>query len=185
HLCRQTQAGVGDRRRVWRNCPSLGQKPHRERRIVRDCRHTSVLGESRNLWTQRVGREWSTRHSRLNIPLLDLVGPTRDYLEVLYEKTPATRSFNEWSIYHGHLLSKTTYVEGLDLLRQDFTVANARAFLDTVLEQMPYNPKEALYVARWLTSHGEASYEPLRGALERELGGMLNHDPPSPAAALA
>jgi hypothetical protein len=26
--------------------------------------------------------EWCTRHLRLNIPLMDLEGPTRDYLEV-------------------------------------------------------------------------------------------------------
>jgi hypothetical protein len=36
----------------------------------------SIMGESRNLWTQRPGPEWSTRHLRLNIPLRDLVGPT-------------------------------------------------------------------------------------------------------------
>src|SRR5713226_775090 len=52
----------------------------------------AVMGESRNLWSQRLGAEWSTRHLRLNIPLLDLEGPTRDFLEVLYEKSPATRS---------------------------------------------------------------------------------------------
>jgi hypothetical protein len=45
---------------------------------------------------------------RLNIPLQDLIGPTRDYLETLYEKTPAKRSLNEWSIYRGHILSKVT-----------------------------------------------------------------------------
>jgi putative sugar O-methyltransferase len=43
----------------------------------------AIMGESRNLWTQRPGPEWATRHLRLNIPLLDLAGPTRDYLETL------------------------------------------------------------------------------------------------------
>src|SRR5262249_2879729 len=43
----------------------------------------AVMGESRNLWTQRPGRDWSTRHLRLNIPLMDIAGPTRDYLETL------------------------------------------------------------------------------------------------------
>jgi hypothetical protein len=70
----------------------------------------SIMGESRNLWTQRLGPEWSTRHLRLNILLLDLEGPTRDYLEVLYEKSPAHQTLREWSVLRGHLLSKTTYI---------------------------------------------------------------------------
>jgi hypothetical protein len=101
----------------------------------------AVMGESRNLWSQRLGAEWSTRHHRLNIPLLDLEGPTRDFLEALYEKTPAARSLKEWSISRGHLLSKPTYVEGLDLLRQDFTIENAKTFVGTVMERMPYHPR--------------------------------------------
>jgi hypothetical protein len=140
----------------------------------------SVMGESRNLWTQRPGPEWSTRHLRLNIPLLDLEGPTRDYLEVLYEKAAARRSFKEWSIYRGHILSKTTYVEGLELLRQDLTVENAKAFIDAVLQNMPYHPKEVLYVAQWLMRHGESGYEPIRRKLQQELGGLLCHAPAPP-----
>jgi hypothetical protein len=58
----------------------------------------SIMGESRNLWTQRLGAEWSTRFE----------GPTRDYLEVLYEKLPARRTLKEWPIYRGHLMFKTT-----------------------------------------------------------------------------
>ena len=140
----------------------------------------SVMGESRSLWTQRPGPEWSTRHLRLNIPLLDLEGPTRDYLETLYEKAPASRSLTEWSIYRGHIMSKTTYVEGLDLLRQDFTIANARAFVDAVMQKMLYHPKEVLYVVNWLTRHGQSDYEPLRIQLQEELGGMLCHSPAPP-----
>src|SRR5262249_44797562 len=121
-----------------------------------------VMGESRNLWSQRLGREWSTRHLRMNIPLLDLEGPTRDFLEALYEKTPASRTLKEWSIYRGHMLSKPTYVEGLDLLRQDFTLENAKRFVATVLEQMPYRPKELLYVVEWLTRQGESEFKALQ-----------------------
>jgi hypothetical protein len=135
----------------------------------------SIMGESRNLWTQRSGREWSTRHLRFNIPLLDLEGPTRDYLEVLYEKSPAVRSLKEWSIYRGHIMSKTTYVEGLDLLRQDLTIENAKAFVDVVMEKMPFHPKEILYIVEWLSRNGEIRYEPIRAELQKELGGMLSH----------
>jgi putative sugar O-methyltransferase len=143
----------------------------------------SIMGESRNLWTQRPGPEWSTRHLRLNIPLQDLVGPTRDYLETLYEKTPATRSLKEWSIYRGHILSKTTYVEGLDLLRQNLTIENASTFLNTVMEYMPYHPKELLWIARWLVNNGASPYSAACKLLEAELGGELYHDPPAPARA--
>ena len=140
----------------------------------------SIMGESRNLWAPRPGPEWSTRHLRLNIPLLDLEGPTRDYLETLYEKLPARRKFGEWSVYRGHILSKTTYIEGLDLLRQDFTIENAKAFVDEVLTKLPYHPKEVLYVVEWLTSRGHSHYESIRAELRREFGGMLYHSPPPP-----
>ena len=138
----------------------------------------SIMGESRNLWTQRLGPEWSTRHLRLNIPLMDLAGPTRDFLECLYEKTPARRSLDEWSIHRGDLLSKTTYVEGLDLLRQSLTVQNAKAFVELVLQQMPYHPKEILYLARWLVRNGANEYESICAMLQKEFGGELYHEPP-------
>ena len=64
----------------------------------------SIMGESRHLWTQRLGPNWATRHMRLNIPLLDLEGPSRDFLEVLFEKTSATQSLKDWSVYRGRLL---------------------------------------------------------------------------------
>lgn len=137
----------------------------------------AMMGESRNLWSPRVGPEWRTRHLRLNIPLLDLEGPTRDFLEVLYEKSGAARNLSEWSIYRGHTLSKTTYVEGLDLLRQELTVDNAKAFVNVVVDQMPYHPKELLYVVEWLTRHGQTEFESLRSKLREELDGFLSHTP--------
>jgi hypothetical protein len=140
----------------------------------------SIMGESRNLWTQRVGSEWSTRHLRLNIPLMDLAGPTRDYLECLYEKKPSARTLDEWSVYRGHILSKTSYVEGLDLLRQSLTVENAKAFVDIVLKSLPYHPKELLYLARWLVANGIVEYRTVCTDLQQELGGELNHEPPRP-----
>jgi SAM-dependent methyltransferase len=139
-----------------------------------------VMGESRNLWSQRLGSEWTTRHLRLNVPLLDLEGPTRDFLEAVFEKIPATRTLREWSIYRGHRLSKSTYVEGLDLLRQEFTISNARTFVEIVAEKMPYHPKELLYVVEWLIRRGETGFEGLRDALRNELGGYLSHMPAPP-----
>jgi hypothetical protein len=117
---------------------------------------------------------------RLNIPLLDLAGPTRDYLETLYERAPATECFADWSVHQGRLLSKTTYVEGLELLRQDFTEENIRRFVDIVSENFPYRPKELLHLIRWLTDRGHVGYWPLRHELEREFGGLLDHEPSPP-----
>jgi hypothetical protein len=139
-----------------------------------------VMGESRNLWSQRLGAEWSTRHLRLDIPLLDLEGPTRDFLEVLYEKSTSTRRLTEWSIYRGHVLSKPTYVEGLDLLRQDFTIENAKTFVTMVTERMPYTPKELLYIVEWLSRQGNREFELLSKKLREELGGFLSHAPAPP-----
>ena len=138
----------------------------------------NVLGESRNLWTHRPSAKWRTRHLRLNIPLLDLEGPTRDYLEALYEKKPATQNLEDWSVLRGHLLSKTTFVEGLDLLRQELTVQKAIQFVDAVIEQMPYRPKELLYVVEWLVANGGGpKYSKIRDELRGMLGGELCHDP--------
>jgi hypothetical protein len=141
----------------------------------------NLMGESRNLWTHRPSAKWRTRHLRLNIPLIDLEGPTRDYLEALYEKQPATQSLKEWSVLRGHLLSKTTFVEGLDLLRQNLTVQNAALFADAVIEHMPYRPKELLYVVEWLVANnGMRKYAEIRDELRRMFGGELFHDPLPP-----
>jgi hypothetical protein len=118
--------------------------------------------------------------ARPGLEQLDLEGPTRDYLEVLFEKAPATQKFNDWSINRGHVMSKTTFLEWLDLLRQDFSVENAKRFVSVVLEQMPYHPKELLYIVEWLTRHRQSDFEQLRASLRQELGGLLNHSPPSP-----
>ena len=144
-----------------------------------------VMGESRNLWTQRPSAQWSTRHLRLNIPIMDMEGPTRDFLEAVYEKQPATRSLREWSVFRGHILSKTTLVEGLDLLRQDFTVESAKSFADIVIEKMPYRPKELLYVLNWLVDHGQTGYRKIRDQLASESGGEVVPDPGPPIVELA
>jgi hypothetical protein len=78
------------------------------------------------------------------------------------------------------MLSKPTYVEGLDLLRQDFTVENAKTFVEIVMERMPYHPKELLYIVEWLTRQGQSEFESLRGKLREELGGFLSHAPAAP-----
>jgi len=81
------------------------------------------------------------------------------------------------------VLSKPTYVEGLDLLRQDFTTDNAKTFVGTVMGRMPYHPKELVYLVAWLTRQGENEFASLRGKLREELGGFLSHAPAPPKVA--
>jgi len=57
-------------------------------------------------------------------------------------------------------------------------VQNAKAFVDLVLQQMPYHPKEILYVAHWLLRNGAEEYEPVCVMLQKEFGGELCHEPP-------
>jgi len=87
----------------------------------------------------------------------------------------------EWSVLRGHLLSKSTFVEGLDLLRQDFTVENAASLADAVIERMPYRPKKLLYIVGWLdANNGRPKYSKIHDELRGMLGGELFHSPPSP-----
>ena len=70
-----------DRFSIWNGWPSTIRDIFYSLNYI--AQPIAVMGESRNLWSQRLGAEWSTRHHRLNIPLLDLEGPTRDFLEAL------------------------------------------------------------------------------------------------------
>jgi hypothetical protein len=40
--------------------------------------------------------------------------------------------------------------------------------------RMPYHPKEALYIADWLTRQGQVQFEPIRALLQSELAGMTS-----------
>ena len=107
-----------------------------------------------------------------------LVGPTRDYLETLYEKTPARSqgmvNLSRPHPVHDHVCRRT------GSLRQHLTIENASTFLSTVLEYMSYHPKELLWIARWLANNGAGSYAAVCELLEAEFGGELYHYPPAP-----
>jgi hypothetical protein len=113
----------------------------------------SDLGEGRTFWGPRPSTAWSTRLLCFDIPMLRLKSG-RDFLEAIYEKSPAKYSLDDWSANRGFLISRPVYLEGLDLLRQSLNPADATDFTQRVLRQMPYVPKELYWIAEWLERAG-------------------------------
>jgi hypothetical protein len=67
----------------------------------------------------------------------------------------------------GRELSRQTYVEGLDLLRQRLTAEDAKEFIDIVLSRWQVVPKELLWIARAI------GYHSVLANLEKSVGGEL------------
>jgi putative sugar O-methyltransferase len=112
----------------------------------------SEMGESRTFWAPRPSRAWSTSHLNPDVPLMSVQGLWRNYLEAIYEKSPAKGTLADWSLNRGRLLTRQTYVEGLDLLRQNFNEKDAATFLETVLSRSREVPKELLWIAKKIHS---------------------------------
>jgi putative sugar O-methyltransferase len=119
----------------------------------------SNLAESRTFWGPRPSSAWSTRLLNFNIPLLKAISP-RNFLEAIYEKTPAKGSLRNWSAHGGMFMSPTVYLEGLDLLRQSLVQDDARTFVTTVIDKMPYIAKELFWIANWLKRSGGQQLQP-------------------------
>jgi putative sugar O-methyltransferase len=130
----------------------------------------SQMAESRNLWT-RPSAQWTARYFNMNMPLVRAFGPRNDFLEAFYERAPSQRSFRDWSVHKGMALTTSTYAEGLDLLRQDISVAAALDLLTRAVE-MPVIPKETLWIAQWLEGQGCSEAAPIRERLAKLMGGM-------------
>ncbi len=105
------------------------------------------LGESRCLWATRPGMAWRTKLLSFDPVVIRIMCPARRFLEALYSKEGATDSLKSWSVLRGRVVNFETYVEGLDLLRQQPTVEYIELFLRTMLTQCERNfivPKEVL-----------------------------------------
>jgi hypothetical protein len=109
--------------------------------------------EDQTFWGPRPSSEWSTRLLKCDIPLLKLQSG-RDICEAIYEKKPAQGALRDWNAWREMFLSGPVYLEGLDLLRQSLTVADATAFVQKVFEGMPHIPKEVFWISRWLENAG-------------------------------
>src|SRR5262249_24322277 len=89
----------------------------------------TIIQESRNFWSPRLSNKWATRYVEAEVPLIKMMCTGRDFVEAGYELATPQRKFSEWSVLHGHFFNRQTYLEGLELLRQDFTVETAATFL--------------------------------------------------------
>jgi hypothetical protein len=130
----------------------------------------SNLGGERAFWGPRPSSNWRTRLLKCDIPILKLQTGNPDYCEAIYEKKPGQGTLRDWSAQRGMFMSRQVYLEGLDLLRQSLTVADATAFVQKVIEGMPYIPKEAFWISRWLENAGN----PLDSGIREKLSAVLD-----------
>ena len=137
----------------------------------------SNMVESRNLWSPRFGSEWSTLRLNINMPLIRAQGPTNDFLEAVFEKKPTSGKFENWSVFFGKSLTKETYIEGLDLLRLNLNVKDSLEFVNLVLQDLPFVPKEVLWIVDWLEKNGCTEIIPIRLKLHAIVGGYVNPYP--------
>jgi putative sugar O-methyltransferase len=109
------------------------------------------LYESRNFWAPRPSEKWATRLLSPDVPLVKIMCSGRDFVEILYERAKPVQKFAAWSVLKGCLFNRATYLEGLELLRQDMTTANAMTFLAIVTAANDNKrlmcPKEILFIA--------------------------------------
>jgi hypothetical protein len=109
------------------------------------------LYESRTFWAPRPSSKWTTRSLSPDIPIVRMMCSGRDFAEALYEFSRPTRKFSEWSVLKGCYFNRATYLEGLELLRQNFSHDNAEMFLAVVTKyndlQRLMVPKEILFIA--------------------------------------
>lgn len=107
--------------------------------------------ESRNFWAPHPSRAWTTRLIDGNVPIIKAMCAGRDFAEAIYERCEPTRKFSEWSVLGGYFFNRATYLEGLELLRQDMTVNNAIQFIHACTTNNDKKrlmvPKEVLFIA--------------------------------------
>ena len=111
----------------------------------------SYLWESRTFWAPRPSNQWATRSVNADIPLVKVMCAGRDFAEVIYERAEPQQRFSDWSVLKGGFFNRATYLEGLELLRQDPKVENAEKFIAIVCANHNSNrfpcPKEIMFLA--------------------------------------
>ncbi len=125
--------------------------------------------ESRSFWAPRPSPDqWITRIANADIPLIKIQSLNRSFCDVLYERGKPTRKFAEWSVLHGQYLNQQTYLEGLELLRQDFTVDTSIQFIATLLNARHTFKvtKEMFYICSLLRMGGVTKFDKFLDSLE-------------------
>jgi len=95
-----------------------------------------VMGETRSYWSPRPSRYWRTRLINADPPLVANMCSQRYFAEILYERSETTvvRSLAEWSVLQGGALTRDTYIEGLELVRQSPDTHDAMQFVNRILQ---------------------------------------------------
>lgn len=108
------------------------------------------LGESVNLWSVRPSPAWTTRTARWN-PGFVRTQSDRDFLESLYEKAPAGLSADEaearLSFLGERIMTGEILIESLDVYRRCPRPEIGLSILRRTMTEMPFHPKEALWIA--------------------------------------
>ena len=141
------------------------------------------LAESINLWSPRPSASWMARLLRWNPGLLRMQAD-RNFLEALYEKTPAALAPEEAAARLAMLgergLVGQVLCECLDMFRRFPRPEVALPVLRRAMAEMPFRPKEALWLAEWLCRVGSglatadrAEVEAYRVTLEAERAGGI------------
>jgi len=121
-----------------------------------------ALAESVNLWSARPSSAWVARQLRWNPPLLRMQAD-RNFLEAVYEKQDAALSPAAAMARLGMLAERAMtgqiLVEQLDLFRRCPTAEVALSVLRRAMREMPFQPKEALWLAQWLLRQPAAPWQ--------------------------
>jgi putative sugar O-methyltransferase len=111
----------------------------------------TAMHESRTFWAPRPSMAWATRSQTADVTLVKMMCCGRDFVETIYERATPVQKFSDWSVLKGCFFNRETYLEGLELLRQDMTVDNAKMFLSIVTKNNDLRrilcPKEILWIA--------------------------------------
>ncbi len=111
------------------------------------------LAESINLWSPRPSTRWMARLLRWN-PAFIRMQSERNFLESIYEKVDAKLEPQAAAERLSHLsermMSSEVFIEYLDVFRRHPTPDLALSILRRAADEMPYQPKEALWLAEWL-----------------------------------
>lgn len=131
------------------------------------------LAESVNLWSPRMSPEWVARMLRWN-PAMVRMQADRNYLESIYERTGEVRSEAEaqsrLSLLAERSMNGEVFMEYMDVFRRRLSPALALSIVRRTMSEMPFYPKEALWLAEWLLKDGRAAAAGAEAEVEKYRG---------------
>ncbi len=125
-----------------------------------------TMYESRTFWAPRPSARWATRLMNPDVPLVKMMCAGRHFVEAIYERATPQQKFSDWSVLKGAVFTRATYLEGLELLRQDTSVENATTLIHHIIgndnaKKLPC-PKETMFLAHFvLTATGDPKLKKL------------------------